>query len=509
MSISIALDQIKDAVNGASTRTTVLTFVVATAGWWGVQRLYESATGPLSAVPGKFIGRLIDIPYAAADIPYGHRFLNLRALHDKYGLVVRFSRTVLSVADKDMLKQVLVTDDLRKGTVYDNTSFGRPNMFNTTDRKDHRHIRRVISPAFAIRYLADLEPLLESVIDDMVEKVEGDVSLAEASGNSRAVVDLWHLTQAVALDAMGECAFGETFGMIKNGSHPLPKLVTEGVRRGAIFFTNGFLGKLLKMSGIKIEEKYLVDFMQNVIQKRMNAEAPRRDIMQILIDAAKSEKPSERLSQESVIGETMLFLFAGAETTSNTAAFALIALLQEPEKFQKLREEVDTLEYNENNHFSYESLKNAPYLNAVINETLRMRPVTAAGLERIAEQDFILGQSYHIPKGTTILANMYVAHMNPDYFDEPELFKPERWLEGYEPAPALDAFYPFSAGSRNCIGKNFALQEMRLVLSTLIKKFDFETIPESVKDAEDIRHFITLTIWKDSYKAKLSRRKDI
>jgi hypothetical protein len=50
---------------------------------------------------------------------------------------------------------------------------------------------------------------------------------------------------------------------------------------------------------------------------------------------------------------------------------------------------------------------------------------------------------------------------------------------------------------------------MRLVLSTLIKKFDFETIPESVKDAEDIRHFITLTIWKDSYKAKLSRRKDI
>jgi cytochrome P450 len=47
---------------------------------------------------------------------------------------------------------------------------------------------------------------------------------------------------------------------------------------------------------------------------------------------------------------------------------------------------------------------------------------------------------------TTILANMYVAHMNPDYFDEPELFKPERWLEGYEPAPALDAFYPFSAG---------------------------------------------------------------
>jgi benzoate 4-monooxygenase len=121
--------------------------------------------------------------------------------------------------------------------------------------------------------------------------------------------------------------------------------------------------------------------------------------MQILIDAAKSEKPSERLSEESVIGETMLFLFAGAETTSNTAAFALIALLQEPEKFQKLREEVDTLEYNENNHFSYESLKNAPYLNAVINETLRLRPVTAAGLERIAEQDFILGQSYHIPKG--------------------------------------------------------------------------------------------------------------
>lgn len=61
--------------------------------------------------------------------------------------------------------------------------------------------------------------------------------------------------------------------------------------------------------------------------------------------------------------------------------------------------------------------------------------------------------------------------------------------------------------SRNCIGKNFALQEIRLELATLVKKFDFEAIPESMKDAEDIRHFITLTIWKDTFKAKVSRRK--
>jgi benzoate 4-monooxygenase len=146
----------------------------------------------------------------------------------------------------------------------------------------------------------------------------------------------------------------------------------------------------------------LFQFMKNVIQNRMNATAPRRDILQILIDANKSEKESERLDEGSVIGETMLFLFAGAETTSNSAAFALIALMQEREKFEKLRAEVDTLEYNDNNHFSYESLKNAPYLNAVINETLRLRPVTAAGLERIADQDFVLGAKYHVPKGVCI-----------------------------------------------------------------------------------------------------------
>ncbi|CAM0136093.1 hypothetical protein VKS41_005519 [Umbelopsis sp. WA50703] len=431
----------------------------------------------------------------------------MRAMHDKYGPVIRLSRTVLSVADKDMLKQVLVTDDLRKGVVYDNTQFGRANMFNMTDRKEHRQTRRVISPAFSIRYLAGLEPLLESVISDMTEKVEGDISAAEAKGEDKAIIDLWHLTQAVALDAMGECAFGDTFGMIKNGSHPLPKLLTEGVRRGSIFFTNGFLGKLIKMSGIKVQDPYILAFMQDVIQKRLNASGSRKDILQILLDAHKSEKESEYLDEGSIIGETMLFLFAGAETTSNSAAFALIALLQSPEKFDQLRTEVDTLEYNDNSHFSYESLKAAPYLNAVINETLRLRPVTAAGVERIAEEDFVLGAKYHIPKGTTILANMYVAHMDPEYYDEPELFKPERWLEGYEPAPALDAFYPFSAGSRNCIGKNFALQEIRLELATLVKKFDFEAIPESMKDAEDIRHFITLTIWKDSFKAKVSRRK--
>lgn len=141
--------------------------------------------------------------------------------------------------------------------------------------------------------------------------------------------------------------------------------------------------------------------MTDVIHRRMNATSPRRDILQILIDANKSEKESERLDEGSIIGETMLFLFAGAETTSNSAAFALIALLRSPEKFEKLRDEVDTLEYNDNNHFSYESLKNADYLNAVINETLRLRPVTAAGLERIADQDFILGAKYHVPKGVS------------------------------------------------------------------------------------------------------------
>lgn len=103
---------------------------------------------------------------------------------------------------------------------------------------------------------------------------------------------------------------------------------------------------------------------------------------------------------------------------------------------------------------------------------------------------------------------MYHLQTNPKYWTNPFKFIPERWVPG-EPEYGqdnLEAFTPFSLGSRNCIGKNFALQEMRIAIATIMKYFDLQSIPSEMKDATVRRQFITQTIEKNSFKVKVKRR---
>jgi cytochrome P450 len=110
---------------------------------------------------------------------------------------------------------------------------------------------------------------------------------------------------------------------------------------------------------------------------------------------------------------------------------------------------------------------------------------------------------------TVVQTTLYHAHTNSKYFPDPFKFKPERWISKEQNELEhndLEAFFPFSAGTRNCIGKNFALQEMRICLSTFLKHFEIAPIEQEMKDAEEIRTFITMTIVKNSFKIRIKRR---
>lgn len=103
---------------------------------------------------------------------------------------------------------------------------------------------------------------------------------------------------------------------------------------------------------------------------------------------------------------------------------------------------------------------------------------------------------------------MYYVQKSDKYFSHANEFRPERWIESEEQGEEnqLDAFFTFSAGSRNCIGKNFALQEMRIAIATLLKTFEIQPIEQEMKDTEDRRQFITLTVPKNRFNIKIKRR---
>lgn len=135
------------------------------------------------------------------------------------------------------------------------------------------------------------------------------------------------------------------------------------------------------------------------------------------------------------------------QTSRNTIGFAIIHLLEHPEVLAQLREELDDLYPRDSKAlFSHDDLKSLPYLNAVINETMRIKPVAMGGLPRQTVQDYVIGGKYHIPKDIIISAHIYACQTNPEYWPEPLAFKPERWLEDSDIPADKDAFFPFSSG---------------------------------------------------------------
>ncbi|GAN02021.1 cytochrome p450 monooxygenase [Mucor ambiguus] len=495
---------------GKITAISVATYVVA-------NRLYQGFFGPLSGLPGPFWSKFIEFPRFLFNRPRGTSYQRVLSLHDKYGEVVRLGPTFVSIADKNMLKQILFTEDFPKAKIYDAfQKKGDHTLFSTTDAVWHKKRRRLVSPAFSIKYLNSMEPFMAKVTESLVYKIDSEIAL-HGDSDSYAHVDIWGLAQRLALDVIGETAFGQTFNMVEKNDHFVPGAITDGMKATAVSVLYPLLAKLFLKNGGEPDpklRKVLFQFMTDIIQDRLKnskGEAEqRKDILQFLINVQQTADADNSLTVDSIISETTLFLIAGSETTSNSIGFAFIHLLQNPDKLKKLYQELDTVDFEPGQIIlHHEQVKHLPYLNAVINETLRMDNVAAAGIFRRVPKDTMLDGRVFVPKDTTLGCNILHAQINNKYWPHPQEFKPERWLESSQnkdEASDLEAFFTFSVGTRNCIGKNFALQEMRLVIATLLKTYEIQPIEEEMEEAKERRHFITLTVPSCKFNIKVRRR---
>ncbi|KAI8879798.1 cytochrome P450 [Backusella circina FSU 941] len=473
-----------------------------------IHRLYTGFFGPLAKLPGSFLTRFLISPSFFLTVFNGKRYELLHKLHDQYGHIVRLGPNMVSVSDKFMVKQVLVTDDLKKAPFYDGISMkASQNLFSTRDKDFHKQRRRIVSPAFSIKYLNSLEPFMISVTESLIKKIGKQIE--NTKNDDFATIDIWNLYQCLALDVIGETAFGQTFEMVENNSHFITKAIAKEMEGSAVNSISPLFAKLFMQDATRINPE-LEQFVRDIINHRMESPAKqRKDILQWLINSQKAIFNEDRLTADAIISETLLILIAGSETTSNTLGFVIYQLLRCPDKLQKLYNEIDQLTLDEGQKlFTHDQLKHLPYLNGVINETLRLDVVAAGGLGRITTEKTVLGGQYVLPKDIIVIANFYHTQTSADYWENPKEFIPERWLnDQHDIKPAdSEAFYPFSSGSRNCIGKNFALQEMRLSLSALLKYYEILPIEQEMKDAEERRAYITLGVAKNSFKIIVKRR---
>ncbi|CAI2163281.1 713_t:CDS:2 [Funneliformis geosporum] len=450
--------------------------------------IHNALISPLKAIPGPIICSVSDWLIAIRK-PHGRVFEWFYQMHREYGNVVRVGPNLVLFSSKEAVRQILITNELPKPDTISGirTDPNIATIFSATDRHFHKQRRTMLTPTFSIKFIASLEPLMQSCIKTLVKKLnstsKSDPSI-QINKNGLPIVNIYQLVQATTLDIIGETAFGGSFNLIENGEHPLPGKVFQELKRRVLNHTFPYLKPFFK------KDLWTDEFIQQIIRdrKELNAKGTKReDILQTLLDA-RDTKTNEGLSEFEIQDQTMEFLIAGSDTASFTINMALITLLHHPEKLRNIMNELDSaFPAGSRQSPEHKTLKNLKYLNAVINETLRLFPVSIGGILRQAPNDIMI-DGYLIPKGTTVSASIYQVHRSKDIWGvDADLFEPERWVNG-NPVELKKYIFSFGSGSRYCIGYNFAMMEMRLILASLLLNFEFEKVE---KQNLQIVHFIT------------------
>ncbi|KAL7412642.1 cytochrome P450 [Mrakia frigida] len=242
--------------------------------------------------------------------------------------------------------------------------------------------------------------------------------------------------------------------------------------------------------------KELDSHMMELVQERRAREkrvlegkedAPEKeDLFGSLVRAAAEEREDDGIpfGDREVIGNTFIFLLAGHETSGHTLAFLFVLLALNPLEQVKLQEHVESVLPNGRKPV-YEDFQKLTHVLNTLYETMRLFPPVVA-IPKTADEDTTLvyqsstkdeegnypNETVFVPKGTDVMIDTPSLHTNPMYWDEPDLFRPSRF-EDYN----KDAFMPFSAGPRACVGRRFAEVEAVCAIALFIQKFEFVAVP--------------------------------
>ncbi|KAF8953061.1 cytochrome P450 [Flammula alnicola] len=473
--------------------------------------LYDQWTSPLRVLPGpaspSFIyGNMKEIWEAENSV-----------LHEKwveqYGSTIKYKEYAginhLYTLDTKAINHVLMNN-----YIYQKREQSRYNLRKilgngllVAEADKHKQQRRIMNPAFGA---AQIRGLTEIFVQKSIQlrDIWEEESNKEGT-NGRVEVLSW--LSKMTLDVIGLAGFNYKFDALSGEKNELNEAFTAifryRTRRSIIPTLRGMFPVLRFLrherdAGTKraaesmdrIGNQLLSDSKAAVMDNKTSW--TRRDLLSLLVRANTSTDlpPSQRMADEDVLAQVPTFLIAGHETTSNATTWALFALTQNLEAQTKLRDEL--LQVGTENP-GMDELNALPYLDAVIRETLRLHaPVSAT--TRVAVQDDILPLSepitdkygnkldaIKIKKGETVLIPILAMNRAKSIWGEDALeFKPERWEKTPEAATTIPGVWgnmmSFLGGPRACIGYRFSLVEMKALLFTLIRAFEFElAVPAS------------------------------
>jgi len=209
-----------------------------------------------------------------------------------------------------------------------------------------------------------------------------------------------------------------------------------------------------------------------LIKQKRNSTAETPDLLSMLMHA-RDEETLQQMNDKQLRDEVATLMLAGHETTANALSWTWMLLSQHPEVRTKLQDELNQVLAGRKP--TVEDIPKLRYTDMVIKESMRLYPpVSIFGRE--AARDCTIGD-YTVPQGCVIQISQWVMHRHPRYFENAEVFQPERWANDLEKRLPRGVYIPFGDGPRICIGKGFALMEAVLLLATIAQKYTMDILP--------------------------------
>ncbi|RED25530.1 cytochrome P450 [Flavobacterium cutihirudinis] len=400
-------------------------------------------------------------------IPFHERYFD--KLGDSFSLKIGFSKHLILSRDNDIAQYILVRNQKnyhksKFQSVYLSKYLGKGLL--TSDGDFWLKQRRLIQPAFH-------KQKMNMLVDNMNKTIISEIDSLRENETFNAFPAMSQLAFNVVAKSLFEFSISEEkLHRIKFIIEEVQKFLVKEIRlpHKALWFSlSGQVKKHLKLAD---ENNSII---KEIIEERSSSNEDFNDLLNLLMET-RYEDTGEPMAMQQLIDEIKILFIAGHETTANALTFTLHFLGSNPEVQQKVFDEITEIESQTDNVI--EQLQKMPYVNAVLNESMRLYP-PAWITDRQNVDDDTVG-NFKIKKGTLIGISFYELHRNPKYWQDPDKFIPERFL-GEQKKQSMQYFYPFGAGPRMCIGAGFAIYEMCLAISQIVKRYVIESNTSTVE----------------------------
>lgn len=393
--------------------------------------------------------------------PVGYMESAAQQYSDIFTTEIVGGKTLIFVSDPQAIQEVLNNDRKKFAALGAQNRILQPLLGDYSvimlDGDRHKRRRQLLMPPFHGERMRAYGQL----ICNLTEKVFSQLPTDKPFSARTAMQDI---SLQVILEAVFGLYEGERCQQLKRLLGLMTDLFRSPLTSSFLFFP--FLQKDLgawSPWGNFLRQRQQVDALlyAEIAERREQHNLERMDILSLLMSAR--DEQGNPMTDLELRDELMALMFAGHETTATAMSWALYWLHHLPDVREKLLQELDTLGESPDPM----SISRLPYLTAVCNESLRIYPVGMLTFARVVQEPVeLLGQ--HLEPDTVVFGCIYLTHHRQDLYPEPDRFKPERFLD-HQFSPF--EFMPFGGGARRCIGEALAMLEMKLVVATILSRY--------------------------------------